>query len=703
MPFHRLSAPSYFGGLPGGYDYINDPATNGDAGTGAAADGKKGSGVNAGTYFISFGEDATSNDLNRPAKALAQNTDALDDILRRDLAITNRTSDVTAGSPVSSIVIAGQVYVGDFGVANTQATRDSLVSILDGSDNEIVVGSQKVQASLIHDGASANVVGAQTSGFFNTVTVALNVAVPAGVTYRVYYGSRSNLATLPKDAFTSIKIRGAQEVDAAIEILLRDLHSSVAGTNWNDAWLASINSLARTGLDGRYRLTTADPGATPAVNVAGNGGTIFRDGPAPAISYPTYDLSAVGTVGVSHYPDPILAAWRMRRAAPAVATNYDSKYGGDVGLYQESSYHNYVDAAEVAYNHISGPLLLETIPRALTASALSAHVVSTRINPVGVGSVNPAAGTSVDARRTISLASGDYIRHTSGRIAFRKNDLLEVIDNVTGIPVGTFRLDTILTDTTATLKTVTGAMPPLGPSGAAAAARFRWIQPVVSIGGQARTAMADAYGMSSMFVAQPGLITDGYDAENIGVAAIMLSALRQRDLGATNELLFTAMAWGGYDTSGAFSLLGTLLGDGGITTTGGRQSLNQLSRRTKTFTIPNGGTPTFTVNPVIDGTSVTLRATVDVNTPTVVTFALNTGSGYAPQGGDELDITVVTRYGTSQAVTFTWPANFYFSGTDGVVPPVNTVSAGVHFVTQLRFNYKADVPVPGWYATRTDY
>ena len=66
MPFHRLGVPSYFGGLPGGYDYIN----NAISGTPANADGAKSGGPNAGTYFVAFGEDATSSDFNRANKAL---------------------------------------------------------------------------------------------------------------------------------------------------------------------------------------------------------------------------------------------------------------------------------------------------------------------------------------------------------------------------------------------------------------------------------------------------------------------------------------------------------------------------------------------------------------------------------------------------------------------------------------------------------
>src|ERR1700735_944084 len=102
MPFHRLTVPSYFGGLPAGYDYAN----NAVSGTPANADGAKVGGPNAGTYFIGFGEDATSADANRPAQALAPNTDFLDDLTRRDRALPVRSSDGT-GAPTSSLTLVG--------------------------------------------------------------------------------------------------------------------------------------------------------------------------------------------------------------------------------------------------------------------------------------------------------------------------------------------------------------------------------------------------------------------------------------------------------------------------------------------------------------------------------------------------------------------------------------------------------------------
>jgi hypothetical protein len=695
MAFHRYSVPSYFGGLPGGYDYINDPVTNGDAGVAAFADGKKASGTNAGTYFIAFGEDATSSDVNRPAKALAQNTDIIDDLLHRDLALTTRTADVTAGGSVSSIVIAGQVYVGDNGVANTQATRDSLISVLDNNDNELLVGATKVQAALIHDGSSNNVVGNQASGFFNTVTVNLNVAIPTGTTYRVYYGSRSNLANLPKDALTSIKIRGAQEVEAAVEQLFRDLHSSAAGTNWNDAWVATINSLARTGLDGRYRLSTVDPGATPALNTPGNGGAILRDGPSMAVVFPSYDLTNFGTVGSSRYPDPLLASWRLRRASNTVGTVADTKLGGDYGIVQESPYHNLADAGEVAFNHVTNAIVLDTIPRSITTATLASNAVATRINAASTATVNPAAGTTATNRRTLQTASGDYIRNPSnGMISLRPTDLIEVTDVGTGLVTGTFKLDTVLTDTTFTVKTVTGALPLLGPSGASAPVRLRWLQTVVSVGGQHRANAGGSFGIPPLFVSQPSILTNVPAGEAIDIAALFMSALALRGVGGSTSQYY-ALSWGGYDLAGTPLINGTLQGDGGIYAGGGRQQFNLPTRKTANYTYTTGG-GAVSPDPQVNGSHY-LITSAGASAATPVVFSLSTTSGWSPVEGDTVVVDLVIPAGAVGPITFTWPGTFKFSGSDGVVPSSNP--SGTDYMVHYVFTYRNSA----WFAVRTDY
>lgn len=699
MAFHRLAVPTYFGGLPVGYDYINTPSANGDPGTPAFTDGKKSSGPNQGTYLIAFGEDATSSFANRGLKALAENTDILDNLLRRDIALTVITADVTAASPVSSIVLAGQVFVGEFGVPNNQNRRDMLVSILDNNDHEIInTAGVTVKALLIHDGASNNVVGTQASGFFTSPTVSLNVAIPTGVTYRVYYGERSNLATLPKDAFTSIKIRSAQEVSGEVERVLRDLHAAT-GATWNDPWLATIASLARTGLDGRYRLASVtDPGS--AMDTPGNGGFINRDGPAVRLRAPTYLLNVVGVAGVDKYPDPLLAMLRLERTTPVVGV-YDTARGGDVGLVQETPYHNYTDASEVAYNHVTGPLLMDVVPRSITGATVGGAAALTRISSATVASVNPDALTDATSRRTLQVGGSDFVRDGSNRTALRKTDLIEVINNANGQPVGTYRVDTILSSTRFTVKALTGAEPPLGPSGSSAAVRLRWLQPTMSLGGAYRAANpGDAQATPHFFIAQPSYLTSHYDSNALVPYAAFMAASCRRDIGITNLQGLQALHWGGFDLDGTMAFSGVLNGDGGIVVTGGKQRLGLNSNLVQTFGLSHGGTASW--NPLQGGHVIIRPATNWSSNPTNLTFAIDTTKGYVAESGDRFRLDIVIPSG-SPAVSMTWPGSFLFSQQDGVLP-INVT--GEIAIVSYEFTYMTfSVPSSNqvWLARRTDY
>lgn len=708
MAFHRLVVPSYFGGLPGGYDYINTPTDPTVGGTGAPAsmDGKKAGGPNDGTYMQAFGEDATSNFVNRPIKALAENTDILDNLMRRDLAITEQTANVLAASPVSSIVIAAQVFVGEFGVSNNQATRDLLVSVLDINGNEIITtAGVTVKALLIHDGSSTNVVGTQTSGFFSTPTVNLNVAIPAGVTYHVLYGVRTNLATMPKDAFTNIKIRSAQEVSGEVERVLRDLHA-VTGATWNDPWLATINSLARTGLDGRYRLaSTADPGSGTAMDTPGNGGFILRDGPSVKLRAPLYRIDEAGTVGVSNYVDPMFGFFKLEHTFLEIATGWDIRFFGGVGIHQESPYHNTADANEVAYDHVTGPLLLEVIPRKVTANTIAGGTVLTRINSATVATVNPDALTDATSRRTIQVGGSDFFKDGSGRTALRQSDFIEVTNNTTGIVVGTFRVDAILSASRITVHALSGKNPLLGPSGASAAVRLRWLQTTTSIGGTLRAASGGDQDTPHFLIAAPGVLHSTYDDNAVVPYAAFMASLSRRDIGITNLNLLEAMAWGGFDLDGTLAYRGRLYGDGGIVVSGGKQRFGMISRLQQIFNIANGG-GAVSWNP-LEGGQVTIGPTsVWTTDPSPITFAIDTTKGYIAEAGDEFSVTFIIPTSTPH-VSVSWPGDFLFSDVDDAVLPL-AVGTPVAETAIVRFKFRRVTGggMPGgakWLGERIDY
>lgn len=224
MAFHRLTVPTYLGGLPAGYDYIN----NALSGTPAPADGAKVGGTNAGTYFDAFGEDATSSNANRGNQALAQNCDALDDVVSGSLPVLDEQTYANAGG-MASAVVTGSVFVGAFGTANNQIMRDRLILVTEKtSDKQLIVSGTAVQAALIHDGASANQVGQSTSGFYTNPTVNFNVTIPGGTDFRIVFARRSTLVSIVPSA-TDI----ARLILTALRSMYREQFSG--GVAWADA------------------------------------------------------------------------------------------------------------------------------------------------------------------------------------------------------------------------------------------------------------------------------------------------------------------------------------------------------------------------------------------------------------------------------------------------------------------------------------
>jgi len=270
MAFHRLTVPAYYGGLPGGYDYIN----NAIAGTPALGDGARAdSGPNDGTYFIGFGENVRSIVVNRGLKALADNTDLLDDYLHRGVAVPARTTNVTAGAPVSSIIITGpDIFLGAAGTPNTTEGFNTFLQLLDNEDKEIV------NASLVKCEITAVSGGTIGAGGFSAgnVTLTISPAIPGGVTYRVYYGTRGNLATLPVDAFLNIKVRSAQEVSALLEV---PGGSELIGYNGGAAWADATTNLGPTTVGAQLDKILTDIGSTGGSDKVGyaSGGLTWAD------------------------------------------------------------------------------------------------------------------------------------------------------------------------------------------------------------------------------------------------------------------------------------------------------------------------------------------------------------------------------------------------------------------------------------------
>lgn len=491
MGFHRLTTPAYFGGLPGGYDYLNTPSdpSVGGSGVPALVGAKKSGGPNDGTYFVAFGEDGQSAFANRPAAALGNNTDLLDDVLRTSVpSITH--ADATAAGATSSIVLTGQIYTGDFGTTNNQTNRNKIVRITDQNDNDLEVSGSKIVATLIHDGASANVVGVSTSAFRTNATVTVAPPIPDTTTYRVYYGVRNNytnIAQADRSALFEESLRTVNNVSGEVRALLRQIHSEASiNQAWDAAFDSTIRSLASAGLNERYRRATLQPAGfvTGNYNVAGGGAVIRRDGQAVSIlGASDFLLQGVAWKDPNHALLKLCVEDARSSSASAIGANS----GGDYGVWHESEWKgkNTAGTANMFTRTVAaGPALIDVSPYDMRGSTLNGDTLLTFIDASSASAtLNPDSGGSTTARSTVQCGAGQYFSLTGPiRTAIRLGlDLLEVTDSSNKV-----RTFTIISMPTSTRVVVVGpAGQTAGPFSASAEAgcKVRIIQVVSSVGG----------------------------------------------------------------------------------------------------------------------------------------------------------------------------------------------------------------------------
>lgn len=260
--FHRFVDPAYFDAPVLGVGPATTPfdgilynrfnVTSGGTGAGGSAfmDAVKGAGPNTGTYAVAFGEDASSSNANRGLRAVLENTDYLDDLFHRDIAIPIVTAvTVAGGGGDPSIILPAGTFVGDV----LTYPINMLFELVDSQDRELINNTTGNKIYV------ASIAGAAIGDGFSAGLVTLNFSenVPAGTSYKIYYSSRGNLATMPADSLSYIRIRGAQEVSAEVEDVLRRLQGG--GAAWNDAWATTIFDLDAAVTGGIHRIKEESP------------------------------------------------------------------------------------------------------------------------------------------------------------------------------------------------------------------------------------------------------------------------------------------------------------------------------------------------------------------------------------------------------------------------------------------------------------
>ena len=576
IPF-RYVTPSYPGA--GGYAYFNVISGGNGSGGSAYMDGPKGSGPNAGTYAVAWADDATSNNANRPSRALAQNCDALDDLLHRPIAGPTYTSAVTAGAPVTSLVLPTATFLGVAGYTNNAAGCALLFSILDGSDNEIIDPSTgaKVQVTSATLGTGDQIGGGGANGNFsgNTVTINISPAIPTGTTYRVRYGTRTCLADLALDALTSVSIRASQEVAAPVEDLFRQLHGN--NLAWNTAWTSTIYDLAAGGLYDRYgRLTTNEMGSPPeaywqqSLDSPGSGGWIKRYGPALTVYTPGPDPNG--------YADPVNACFAAKfidtipfdSAGATGFVVYGARRSGS-NTTGESTYQPGAASFMALWPHHYGNTVHATNPYTRIFEDATATLAN-------VGGYNANTGEAV----VTVTQSGNYFR-TGGNSAIALGyDMLEVTYTKSSFvhrEIFVIVAHGASNDTGNTAKVrvrrLDGAIPDFSGT---SAVTIRWHSLSFGVGDGAgryhKTKYAYNDNVSVLFdgffyQTPPRLSSNGSDDDVTRVVPGFS--------GPDNSFLSSAMRWGGFDkTLSGPDWQGYLASDGGISV-GGLAFFNSLA------------------------------------------------------------------------------------------------------------------------------
>jgi hypothetical protein len=492
--FHRYDLPGYFidggGDLLADYDLLNDPAhaSVGGSGVPAPVDGKKSGGDNDGTYFAAFGEDGRAFFQNRGLAALGENTDLLDDIVQTNVPVVTFQDGTAAGATPSVTLNSGTgwVYVGKSGATNNQATRDRLVHVTDQTGAELEVSGTKVTCSLIHDGASVNVLGTETDGFYEDPVVNFSPSIPNGTTYRIWYGTRSSWAEqalTSKGPLAEVQIFNAQNVTAEVRKLFRLLRNDAGTLAWNANFETSLRALAGAGLNERYRRQTTEPAGftTGQYNVAGDGATIFRDGKAVTIQTDDFTLTSA-----TNYRDPNAAALKVvGEAARSSSTSSSYTAGGDFGYWHETEWRvKETGSGDQRTRQFSaGPALMEVVPWDVRNDEYLGDDVLTFISPsTATATLNPDSGASANDRATIECASGQFFAlSTPTRTAIRLGvDMLEV--TLQSGDVATYVIDNLLSATRVIVRLISGAQPSFSASAVTDVA-LRWLQPIVRIGG----------------------------------------------------------------------------------------------------------------------------------------------------------------------------------------------------------------------------
>ncbi len=427
--FHRFVDPTYFTfpgesfpAAPGGtgtiglhtYDRVNVESGGIGGGTSANADAQVAAGLNTFTYFIQFGQDATSLATNRGFRAVFESLDTVDDILRTSLP---RRASQAAASPASiSVVVTGEVFVSDD--AGTPA-NELFYIVETATGRPIYNGLTRVVIADVDNGAPGTIIG---TGWFTNPRVLFNTTV--NVAYTLYYGTRTTYGRVAEEENSLWWVHNVAASRTAIAGEGQGLH----------------------GLDERYRRATDITDAAAVADTPGSGASIVRDGQAIAMSFP------VGDMDVVTYPDPWLAGHRVAYTSYA-ETVASSNHGGDLGFLALSGARATGNTAELSAHGPMRGVVGTYIPRSIDSDTIDGTTF-TRIPAAAAATLNVAG---VDSSRLL-LTAPNYFK-SGTETAFYDNIDVLLVDFGGGVVQAYLgELDSGLADGEIRLKLLTGEL-----------------------------------------------------------------------------------------------------------------------------------------------------------------------------------------------------------------------------------------------------
>lgn len=561
MSFFRYEVPTYHGGLPAGYAYINNRV----AGTPALVDGVLAAGPHAGSYFIGYGEDARSAATNRGLATLAKNTDHLDDLLHRDTAVLQRIEGTAVG-PVNSVTLPVETFVGDVGVPNTVAGILTFIRITDDQDNDL---SNSAGARVV---VSA-IAGAAPGDGFSTasVTATISPAIPDGANYRIYYATRADAGELPPDVHVRFRLPAGQ-TPYNTQTVLRGLHGN--NLAWNAGWTSTIYDLALSGINERYSRATAAVAVPPDsypigglnLNVAGAGGWWIRTGPAMS-GYSKQEIT--GTTGRAQGSGHAAhAIWfadgqDAQVNTPPILGEDTARVGGTTTGFAYYGTRRFTRVTrESAQRYAPGFA-------GVYVGQKQAH--SSGAAPAGFRTWLPAGTAAEITGGVLTVLGSAFVARVGGLFIETAiaagQDLLEVTE---GGVSRTYLVAAVISPTDVVLRCLDGSVPDFGA--AVSVTVSQWIRTTFAVYDGASTfrnagAVGDTYPVNqagAVFADPPRISATGGDEIEAPLDAGSLRAYAKAD-----DALSVALAWGGFDDASYTGYLttGRLKGDGGVEAT----------------------------------------------------------------------------------------------------------------------------------------